>query len=33
MGGRVAAQDTDALRVLFNTGNIASGTWVLYGWK
>lgn len=30
-GGRAAAQDTDAIRVMFSSGNIASGTWVLYG--
>ena len=31
-GLRNAAQDTDAIRVLFETGNIASGTWALYGY-
>lgn len=25
------AQDTDAIRILFSTGNITSGTWALYG--
>ena len=31
-GGRVlAAQDTDAIRLLFSSGNI-DGTWALYGW-
>ena len=33
MGGRAASQDTDALRVLFNSGNIASGSYALYGWN
>lgn len=31
-GTRRAAQDTDAIRVLFSSGNIASGTWKLYGY-
>lgn len=30
-GMRLTAQDTDAVRLLFSAGNIASGTWVLYG--
>lgn len=30
-GTRLAAQDTDAVRFLFSTGNIASGTITLYG--
>lgn len=33
VGGRAAAQDTDAYQVLFSSGNIASGSWVLYGWN
>ena len=33
-GGRVnVAQDTDAVRILFSSGNIASGTWALYGYN
>ena len=31
-GLREAAQDTDAMRVLFETGNIASGDWILRGY-
>ncbi len=30
-GQRVTAQDTDAIRIQFESGNIASGTWGLYG--
>jgi hypothetical protein len=30
---RTANQDTDAFRVLFSAGNIASGTWALYGYN
>jgi hypothetical protein len=30
-GYRATAQDTDALRFMFSTGNIASGRWALYG--
>ncbi len=30
-GSRENAQDTDALRIMFSTGNIASGKWALYG--
>mgnify|MGYP001616153169 CR=1 FL=1 len=30
---RVTAQDTDAIRLIFNTGNIASGSWALYGFN
>lgn len=30
---RAAAEDTDAFRVLFSTGNIASGNWTLYGYN
>jgi hypothetical protein len=30
-GTRETAQDTDAMRVLFESGNIASGNWALYG--
>lgn len=30
---RLVAQDTDAFRVLFSSGNIASGTWELYGYN
>ena len=30
-GLREAAQDTDAFRLLFQSGNIASGDWALYG--
>lgn len=30
-GSRRAAQDTDAVRFLFSSGNIASGSWTLYG--
>lgn len=32
-GTRRAAQDTDAIRLLFDSGNIASGTWRLYGYN
>lgn len=32
-GQRGLAQDTDAIRLLFSAGNIASGNWVLYGWN
>ncbi len=32
-GIRRAAQDTDAIRILFSSGNIASGTWALYGYS
>lgn len=32
-GARGTAQNTDALRVLFSSGNITSGTWVLYGYN
>ena len=32
-GGRLTAQDTDAVRFLFETGNIASGKWALYGFS
>lgn len=33
-GGSLAvAQDTDAVRLLFSSGNITSGTWVLYGFN
>lgn len=32
-GTRRSAQDTDAVRVFFNSGNIASGTWTLYGFN
>ena len=32
MGVRRAAQDTDAFRLLFSTGNTASGSWTLYGY-
>ena len=28
---RLASQDTDAFRVMFSSGNIASGSWTLYG--
>lgn len=31
-GRRATAQDTDALRLLFSSGNIASGKWALYGY-
>lgn len=31
-GTREAQQDTDALRVVFESGNIASGNWALYGY-
>ena len=31
-GQRAAAQDTDAIRILFESGNIASGSWALYGY-
>ena len=30
-GAREAAQDTDAIRFLFSSGNIARGTWAVYG--
>jgi hypothetical protein len=30
---RLANQDTDALQILFSSGNITSGTWELYGFK
>jgi hypothetical protein len=30
-GRRLAAQDTDAIRILFESGNIASGSYALYG--
>ena len=33
VGVRAAAQDTDAVRLLFSSGNIASGEWTLYGWN
>lgn len=32
-GARKAAQDTDAVRFLFESGNIASGNYAVYGWK
>lgn len=32
-GARRAAQDTDAIRLLFSSGNIASGNWALYGFN
>ena len=32
-GTRRAAQDTDAIRLFFSSGNIASGTWALYGFN
>jgi hypothetical protein len=28
-----ATQDTDAVRILFSSGNIAEGEWTLYGWN
>jgi hypothetical protein len=31
-GCRAAAQDTNAVRFLFETGNIASGNWAVYGY-
>jgi hypothetical protein len=31
-GFRNASQDTDAIRVVFETGSIASGKWALYGY-
>src|SRR3990167_7268596 len=31
-GGRATAQDTDAVQLRFSSGNITSGTWVLYGY-
>lgn len=31
LGYRITAQDTDAIRFLFSSGNIASGQWALYG--
>jgi len=30
--GRAVAQDTDAIRILFSSGNISSGSWELYGY-
>lgn len=30
-GMRLAAQDTDAIRFLFSSGNIASGNWAIFG--
>lgn len=30
---RLAAQDTDAIRFLFSSGNIAEGNWALYGYS
>lgn len=33
MAGRAAAQDTDAVRIKFSSGNIASGEWALYGYN
>jgi hypothetical protein len=32
-GARGAAQDTDAIRILFSSGNISSGNWTLYGYN
>lgn len=32
-GGRKTAEDTDAIRLLFSSGNISSGTWTLYGYN
>jgi len=32
-GVRRAAQDTDAIRLIFSSGNIASGNWALYGYN
>jgi hypothetical protein len=32
-GRRLADQDTDAVRFLFSSGNIASGNWALYGYS
>ena len=32
VGLRAAAQDTDAIRFLFSSGNIATGSWALYGY-
>jgi hypothetical protein len=32
-GGRTATQDTDAIRFLFSSGNIAEGNWALYGYS
>lgn len=31
-GRRLAAQDADAIRILFSSGNITSGKYALYGW-
>ena len=31
-GRLTQAQDTDAVRFLFESGNIASGSWALYGY-
>jgi hypothetical protein len=31
-GRRVNAQDTDAMQFFFSSGNIASGSWALYGY-
>lgn len=31
-GSREAAQDTDAIRFLFSSGNISSGNWAIYGY-
>lgn len=31
-GTREAVQDTDAIRFLFETGDIASGNWAVYGY-
>jgi hypothetical protein len=31
-GSREVAQDTDAIRFLFSSGNIASGSWAIYGY-
>ena len=30
-GGRRTSQDTDAVQFLFESGNITSGKWALYG--
>ncbi len=32
-GCRNTAQDTDAIQLLFSTGNISSGDWALYGYS
>lgn len=32
-GVQTTAQDVDAIRLLFSSGNIESGTWVLYGYN